>query len=94
MMDIKAKKMKLEETVVNLQEMQLAERMRRNEILLFTNGPSRSNSARALEYFELKQEEALSSIKKKMSKNVDDTSNVSILTNLVTPPRISTLVTI
>lgn len=61
---MRTKKIKPAESVVKLQEMQLAEIKRRNEILLFTNGPGGATSARAQKYINLKQKEVLQATRK------------------------------
>lgn len=52
---MRAKNLKLVESVAMLQDLQHAEITRRKEILLFTNCPGGVTSARAPEYFTMKQ---------------------------------------
>lgn len=72
---VRAKKLKLAEAAVRLQEQQVEEITRRNEILLFTNGPGGADSEMAREFFKLKQEEALQNMRARMrAKEVSDAS--------------------
>lgn len=72
---MKAKKMKLAETAIKLQERQLAELAERNEILLFSNGPGGANSDMAREFFSLKQKKALIEVKKRMQQTESEDGN-------------------
>lgn len=67
--NIRAKKLKLAEHAVRLQEQHVEELNRRNEILLFSNGPGGRESEMAREYFALKQAEALEKLKERIRKN-------------------------
>ena len=69
MQNIRAKKLKLAEHAVRLQEQHVEELNRRNEILLFSNGPGGRESEMAREYFALKQAEALEKLKERIRKN-------------------------
>ena len=51
---------------MRLQEQHVEELNRRNEILLFSNGPGGCDSEMAREYFKLIQEEALEKLKDRM----------------------------
>lgn len=77
---MRAKKIKIAETAVKLQQQQVAEITRRNEILLFTNGPGGSESCMAKEFFALKQAEALEAIKARMQKKeAEKATNLNLL---------------
>lgn len=52
---MRAKKLKLAESALKLQDLQLADIMQGNEIFLFTNEPKGINFARARGYLNLKQ---------------------------------------
>lgn len=80
---IRDKKLKLAESTLKLQEFKLAEILRRNEILLFTNGPGWSNSTRACEYFDLKHKEVCIQMEKNIAaRDAENTSNLDVLSNV------------
>lgn len=77
---MRAKKMKHAKSAFKLQEMQLAQIKRWNEILLLPNGPGGATTARAQKYFILKQEKVLKAIKKERKGNEEnDPSNLIVL---------------
>lgn len=80
MVRMKFKKLKLVNKVVNLPEMQLVEMMPQQKILRVINDPCGSHSALVRDYFDLKQEKALRSIKKQIE--ASSTHDISNLTNL------------
>lgn len=64
-----AKKLKLAETAVRIQKQQVVEITRRNEIMLFANGPGSADSEMGRKYFELKQNAALLQLEETLKKN-------------------------
>lgn len=76
---VRAKKLKLAEQAVRLLDEQVQALNKRNEILLFTNGPGGADSDMAREYFSLKQAEALQKLKESMrGKEAEKATNTSL----------------
>lgn len=76
----RAKKLKIAEQAVRLQQQQVEELSRRNEIILFTNGPGGSNSEMARQYFALKQAEVLERMRERMrSSEAQNATNLNLL---------------
>lgn len=73
MQAIRAKKLKLVESAVRIQQQHVAEITRRNEILLFANGPGGAESDMAKKYFELKQKETLRALEASMETRITST---------------------
>lgn len=65
-----SKKLGLAESEPRIQDLQFSENIRRNEILLFTNGSWGLNSASAWQYFEIKNKKLLSA----KTKHVEESS--------------------
>ena len=62
-----AKKIRIAERALQVQEARNVALTRHNEIMLFTNGPGGSESVEAREYFKLMQAEALSALRERVA---------------------------
>lgn len=64
---VHAKKLKLAEKAVRLQEQQVEEISGRNDIMLFTNGPGGADLEMARKFFSLKQKKALMKLRARLA---------------------------
>lgn len=78
---MRAKKLKFAESGIKLDEIQLAEIMKRDETLMFAKALGGARSVRALEYFEMKQEEIGRYEEELVAKNEIETSNHTVLSD-------------